>query len=177
MNANHAMEYYKLFLTSFLAESDVTSEAIHPLVTRCYQSRDVLQNDELQNGHFTLMFKGEKGDDQYKMFVFFLVIGRVYCGLGAKGDQVESQEIVLLDKFKRFVEERAAEITTNAVSCSQQQEVPHGWFIAECAAGPFDFSDTQEWLGTDVIFEGVKVSRAPDIGVANFDKYVDVDEL
>ncbi|AWL12812.1 hypothetical protein HMF8227_02360 [Saliniradius amylolyticus] len=151
--------------------------ALMPVVTRDWKPRSAFKNDDLKPGHYTLVYRGEKSPEPHQTYIQFLMIGRIYCGKDATGEQIEQAELNLLQAFKDFVFTSAPEIEIGSVACSHQQEHPDGWFVAECSAGPFDFQHNQDWLGDETDIDGIKASRAPDIGLEHEEDYVSLPTL
>ncbi|SIO94659.1 hypothetical protein [Vibrio spartinae] len=150
-------------------------------VTRNWQDRSAYKNSELEPGVLTLVYTGESLiGNAYATHVNLLVIGRVYCGHHAQGLDVEQRELTFLKQWRDFcTSSLVGNISIQRVMTSQQQEVPDGWFICECVAGPFDLGAEIDWLsgGPAEFPDTIHVSQRPDIGLPNQDDYFPVSDL
>lgn len=150
-------------------------------VTRNWQERAAYQNEELRPGVLTLVYTGESPlGDVYNTRMNFMAIGRIYCGQQSKGIDVENAELTFLKDWRLFCSSSAAgNISIQKVITSQQQEVPDGWFICECVAGPYDFGGEVDWLpeGPSEVPTEIHVSLPPNIGQAHKDDYLAISDL
>ncbi|WP_158117219.1 hypothetical protein [Vibrio cincinnatiensis] len=148
-------------------------------VSRNWQDRSAYKNSDLERGELTVIYTGEAPSDAYNTYIKLLVIGRIYCGSKAKGLDVEQAELKFLQEWRHFCNSSAfGNISMLSVSTSQQQEVPDGWFISECRAGPFDLAGEIDWLpiGPSELPEEILVSQSPEIGFGHEDDYQSIDE-
>ncbi|MCG7585442.1 hypothetical protein [Photobacterium sp. OFAV2-7] len=153
----------------------------HPAreVTRSWQARNAYQNRDLEPGVLTVVYTGEIPNDAYATYIRFLVIGRVYCGMKAKGLDVEQAELSFLQQWREFCSSSTfGNISMTSVQTSQQQEAPDGWFIAECKAGPYDLAGEIDWLpvGPSEVPEQIMASQSPDIGFGHEADYFPVSD-
>lgn len=150
-------------------------------VTRNWQERSAYQNQDLRPGVLTLVYTGESPlGDVYNTRMNFMAIGRIYCGHKAQGLDVEQAELEFLKDWRLFCSSSAAgNISIQKVITSQQQEVPDGWFICECVAGPYDFGGEIDWLpeGPSEVPSQIHVSLPPDTGEGHEDKYLAISDL
>lgn len=150
-------------------------------VTRNWQERSAYKHDDLKPGVLTFVYTGESPlGDVYNTRMNFMVIGRVYCGKQAQGIDVENAELEFLKEWRLFCSSsHAGNISIQRVLTSQQQEVPDGWFICECIAGPYDFGGEIDLLpvGPEEVPAEIHVSMSPDIGTGNEDSYLALTDL
>ncbi|KFA98782.1 hypothetical protein [Vibrio sp. ER1A] len=141
---------------------------------RNWKARSAYRNRDLEDGVLTVIYTGENPSDPYNTYLKLLVVGRIYCGADATGQEIEQAELDFLQQWREFCGSSSwGNINLLSVSTSQQQEAPDGWFISECTAGPFDLAGDIDWLpeGPTELPDDILVSQSPDIGFGHEDDY------